>query len=226
MLIDALFVFSLTWSVGSFGDLETRALFGKLFRHLAYDVPAVALANAVSAGATLPPPKDPDLEQKIMYGTKQPTISGFKLGKQEHEAISARASSVEQFYPSLMPDFMQYDIYIWPMSTPIPYTDDEREADRPGYVCLPHDVFIISKTAKQSLVPGESKDAGDTSITPVVLAQSLELQWVPWCNSVHFIPTPEITCTTNYIDTVVPTTTSPALQLFSTSSAPRASLLC
>lgn len=161
-----------------------------------------------------------------MYGTKQPTISGFKLGKQEHEAISARASSVEQFYPSLMPDFMQYDIYIWPMSTPIPYTDDEREADRPGYVCLPHDVFIISKTAKQSLVPGESKDAGDTSITPVVLAQSLELQWVPWCNSVHFIPTPEITCTTNYIDTVVPTTTSPALQLFSTSSAPRASLLC
>lgn len=64
MLIDALFVFSLTWSVGSFGDLETRALFGKLFRHLAYDVPAVALANAVSAGATLPPPKDPDLEQR------------------------------------------------------------------------------------------------------------------------------------------------------------------
>ena len=224
VLIDALFVFSLTWSVGSFGDLETRALFGKLFRHLAYDVPAVALANAVSAGATLPPPKDPDLEQKIMYGTKQPTISGFKLGKQEHEAISARASSVEQFYPSLMPDFMQYDIYIWPMSTPIPYTDDEREADRPGYVCLPHDVFITSKTAKQSLVPGESKDAGDTSITPVVLAQSLELQWVPWCNSVHFIPTPEITCTTNYIDTVVPhndfTSLTAILNILSSSGFP------
>lgn len=224
VLIDSLFVFSLTWSVGSFGDLETRGLFGRLFRHLAYDIPAITLANAVAAGATLPPPKDPNVEQKVMYGAKQPTISAFKLGKQEHDAISSRASSVEEFYPSLIPDFMQYDIYIWPMNAPIPYTDDVREADRPGYVCLPHDVFMTSKPVKQSLVPGDSKDTGDTSITPVILAQSLEVQWVPWCDSIHFLPMPEVTCTTNYIDTVVPhndfTSLTAILNILSSSGFP------
>ncbi|TNJ26993.1 Dynein heavy chain [Giardia muris] len=204
--IDNILVFALAWSAGAFGDLNTRQHFANIFRHVAYDLPLLFLQSAATGGATLQPPKDesePETGRRVTYGSGPPfSLANFKIGKQDGDAIAQRAAAIGEGYPHVTPDFMSTDVYLWKMGVPIPYTDDERNADRPDYIGSPYDVFIVTAPARQALKREEAESGA--AVTPAVLACELEHSWVHWSESPYYIPTPEVDHSTSFIDTVVP----------------------